>query len=114
MSFPLGPRPRNRPFRHNREDGVNSQFGRLLNHPVHLIAFQDGLGQKNGRSGRCGFFVLLKDTRDDLLLRNLCQLSAVPGLFFVHELNGFARLAPKNVPQMMGQVAAQDDPVILY
>lgn len=90
-------------------DGIDPQFGRLLNDPIHLVAFNQGLPQDDGRGSPGWCLLLVDDPAVDGLCGNLGHFHAIASAASVVQGEGGALVQTETIAQMMEEVAGYAD-----
>ena len=63
----------------DRHDSINPEFRRLLNHPVHLVTFEQCLSENKRWAGSSRGRGRLENAADQLFCSDLHDLSAIAG-----------------------------------
>jgi hypothetical protein len=63
--------------RHHRRDSIDTQFRSLLDDPIHLFPFEEGLSQDDRGTGLRRSGSRLKNARSEVTGRDLTHLGAV-------------------------------------
>ena len=86
-------------------NGIDSEFGRLLNHPVHLFALEQGLAEDEAGSMAGRFLDCLENASGERPFGDLGDLCPVPVARPVAEEDNLAGGDAETIPQMDQQVA---------
>ena len=92
-----------------RQNRPHAQLAGFLYNPIHMVAFEQCLGEEHGRADLSGTFLLVKNADSQLVLRHFHHLDTIASSVLISEQETFSWFDSKAGAQMMAEIAGEGD-----